>query len=194
MLKDPRPINLYAVYVQEVNHHLISGEDPIEWMLLTDLITTDFETALTRIKWYKYRWQIELFHKIIKSGYRVEYCRLSQAKRLVRYLTVISIIAFRILFMTFLRKHEKSVKADSVFTRDELAILLMWSNRINKKTSSSLSFFDAIRILAQKGGFFCRKSDGNPGFLTIWRGLKKLSEYVESYRMLVSLDKRCGYF
>ena len=46
-------------------------------MLLTNLVTINLEAALIRIKWYKYRWRIELFHKILKSGYRVENCRLS---------------------------------------------------------------------------------------------------------------------
>jgi hypothetical protein len=29
--------------------------------------------------------------------------------------------------------------------------------------------------------------DGTPRFITIWRGMKKLSEYVDSYKMIKEL-------
>ncbi|STX50759.1 transposase Tn5 [Legionella busanensis] len=183
VLNAPRPIKVYAIYVQEINPQ--KGENPIEWMLLTNLSTIDFETALVRIRWYKYRWLIELFHKILKSGYQVESCRLSEAERLIRYLTVMSIISFRILSITYLQKYQDSVKADVIFTPDELVILSLWSNRLGKNISSPLSLVTAVKILAQKGGFFNRKSDETPGFITIWRGLRKLAECIDSCHMII---------
>ncbi len=202
LLNGPRAIEVYAIYVQEMNPK--TGEDPIEWMLLTNLSTLDFETALIRIRWYKYRWLIELFHKILKSGYQVESCRLSEAERLVRYLTVMSIISFRILFITYIQKYKEPVKAETVFTPDELTILSLWSNRVDKNESSPLSLVEAVKILAQKGGFFNRKSDETPGFITIWRGLKKLSECIDACKMMTKAFinahvteenfLKCGYF
>ena len=34
------------------------------------------------------------------------------------------------------------------------------------------------REVAMLGGFLGRKSDGNPGWITIWRGWEKLNTYV----------------
>ncbi|MBS0351038.1 MAG: hypothetical protein JSR33_07625 [Proteobacteria bacterium] len=131
-----------------------------------------------------YLWDIELFHKILKSGYQVESCGLSAAERPIRYLTVMSIISFRILFITYLQKYKDSMKADVVFTPDELTILSLWSNKVDKNISSPLSLVEAVKILAQKGGFFNRKSDKTPDFITIWRELKKLSECIDSCKMM----------
>jgi hypothetical protein len=79
-------IHLYAVNVVEKNPP--DGEDALEWMLLTDLQITSFEEAKEKVEWYCLRWRIEVFHKILKSGLRVEKCRLQSADRLIRYLTI----------------------------------------------------------------------------------------------------------
>ncbi|MBK7842328.1 MAG: hypothetical protein IPJ71_01330 [Bdellovibrionales bacterium] len=47
------------------------------------------------------------------------------------------------------------------------------------KRSTQTAVAQAMRLVAKLGGFFARKSDGNSGFFTIWRGLKKLSEFME---------------
>jgi hypothetical protein len=71
-LKDPRPVKMYAVYVQESAKSITNNEPLVEWMLLTSLVTNDLETALTRIQWDKYRWRIEI--------YQSYYLRKSQMK------------------------------------------------------------------------------------------------------------------
>ena len=40
---------------------------------------------------------------------------------------------------------------------------------------------DMVRMVASTGGFLCRKSDGEPGPITIWRGLIELSILVQGY-------------
>jgi hypothetical protein len=154
ILDNPRAIKVYAIYVQESAKSLKTGEPPIEWMLLTNLITIDLEAALTRIKWYKYRWRIELFHKILKSGYRVESCRLSKAERLMRYLTVMSIVAFRILFLTYLQEENNQANASVAFTSTELIILLMFLNKSSNRNLKKLTICEAIYVIAKMGGFF----------------------------------------
>ena len=92
--EDLPDIGLNAVYVTEKDPP--QGEDALEWMLLTDLPVTDFDEAIEKVRWYCLRWRIEVFHKILKSGLKVEQCRLQTADGLIRYLTVMSIIAWRI--------------------------------------------------------------------------------------------------
>lgn len=82
------------------------GEDAVEWMLLTNLEVSDFEQAREKIYWYSLRWRIEMFFKVLKSGFRVEDCRLAHGERLCRYLTVMSVVAWRLFMMPFGRPNQ----------------------------------------------------------------------------------------
>ena len=57
----------------------LGDHEPIEWLLLTNTPVTTFSEAVQVVEWYRCRWQIEVFHKIIKSGCRVEYSLLQTA-------------------------------------------------------------------------------------------------------------------
>ena len=64
-----------------------------QWLAI---ISTD--TCLSNedsVRIYDKRWDIEMFFKVMKSGFHVEACRLGHADRLARYLTVMSIVAWR---------------------------------------------------------------------------------------------------
>jgi hypothetical protein len=52
------------------------------------------EQAVEKIRYYKMRWHIENYHKVLQSGCRVEACRLQTADRLIRYLTLMAIISW----------------------------------------------------------------------------------------------------
>lgn len=91
-------LSLNAVYV--IEKHPPFGEEPMNWILLTNININSFEEAVEKIQWYCLRWRIEVFHKILKSGLKVEECRLQTADRLIRFLTIMSIIAWRIFFIT----------------------------------------------------------------------------------------------
>ena len=69
------PLNVYAVYASEVD--CPDGEIPLAWMLLTTEIVEDVHRALTILRWYSYRWHIEEFHKILKSGCQSQRYRLA---------------------------------------------------------------------------------------------------------------------
>jgi hypothetical protein len=88
------PVRLDAIYVTEVDAP--NPGNQIEWMLLTNIALTSFEQALEKVNWYCCRWQIEVFHKILQHGCRVEQCRLQSAERLNRYITLMSVVAWRL--------------------------------------------------------------------------------------------------
>jgi len=87
-------LKLYAIHVAE--QKFPKEGEPIDWMLITNIPIKTFKEALEKIRWYCYRWRIEIFHKILKSGLKVEDCRLSTSERLSRYLALMSIVAWRI--------------------------------------------------------------------------------------------------
>ena len=52
-------IEMNAVYVLEPNPP--DGEEPVEWMLLTNLPVRSFDDAYEKVLWYSLRWRIEIF-------------------------------------------------------------------------------------------------------------------------------------
>lgn len=93
---------VYAVWFYERNPpENIPG---LEWMLLTNEPVTTHAEALQIAQWYRLRWQIENYHRILKSGCKVEDCRLETYERLRKYITLKSIIAFRLFWLTFINR------------------------------------------------------------------------------------------
>ena len=74
-----------------------AGSESISWVLLTNLPVKDFAAAAEKVQWYGKRWGIETWHKVLKSGCKVEDCMLEEAERLKRYLTLFSIIGVRLM-------------------------------------------------------------------------------------------------
>ena len=78
----PPDIRINAVLFREDSPP--EGVEPVEWLLLTNLPVSSFDEAREIARWYGLRWRIEMFFKVLKSGFRVEACRLSSADRLIR--------------------------------------------------------------------------------------------------------------
>ena len=55
-----------------------------------------FRNSGEKMKWYIQRWNVELFHKILKSGCAVESAQLRTRNKLIKYITIKSVIAWRI--------------------------------------------------------------------------------------------------
>ena len=69
--KSEAPVSCWAVYLKECGT-VPQDEKPVEWMLLTTVPTTSLEEACTRSDWYAVRWGIEVFHRTLKSGCKIE--------------------------------------------------------------------------------------------------------------------------
>ena len=95
--RDPLPV--YAVYATEID--CPEGETPIEWMLLTTEVVADIQAASTILRWYTYRWRVEEYHKIFKSGCQVEKYRLAAdgMKTLIGFLSVIAVELLRLTYL-----------------------------------------------------------------------------------------------
>jgi hypothetical protein len=63
-----------------------TGVEPIHWLLLTTLAIADAADVVQYLRWYSYRWLIERYHYVLKSGCRVEQLQLESAARLQRAL------------------------------------------------------------------------------------------------------------
>ena len=168
-----------AVYVIEPSPP--EGVEAIEWMLLTDLSIESSEEARRIVRWYSLRWRIEMFFKALKSGFKVLECRLGNARRLERYITVMSIIAWRMLMLTYLARERPSLPCDRVLDRSEWIPLYAKSNKGKAVPEMAPSINEAVAWIARLGGHLGRKGDGPPGMITIWRGWKRLADLSQGW-------------
>jgi hypothetical protein len=153
------------------------GEKPITWILLTNLSVTTGDQVLEKLQWYLCRWQIEIFFRILKSGCKVEKLQLECTERLRPALAMYMIIAWRVLYLTYLGRECPDLPCDLVFdTKEWQAIHLVSTQTRAPEQVPSLNTI--LRMIAGMGGFLARKSDGEPGPQTIWIGLQRTRDFV----------------
>lgn len=168
------PVIVYAVSVNEC--HPPDGMTPVDWLLLTNVPVTSVEDALERIEWYCQRWQVEVFHKILKSGCCIEQRRLGHFDRLAPCIALFTIIAWRIHWMTWLFRAQPNDPCTLIFADSEWHALHALATRSTKEPSAVPSVKQALLWIAQLGGFLNRKSDGLPGVTVIWRGWQRFQD------------------
>ena len=85
------------------------GVEALEWFLLTTLPVASLADAEQVLEWYRLRWRIEDWHRILKSGCKVEYLGHRTGQRIERAVTIKAVIAWRLAAMTLLRILAKGV-------------------------------------------------------------------------------------
>lgn len=177
--KMPRKLLLHAINIKEYDTN--SDNEPIDWTLLTSEPVSSIEEALEIVEWYKLRWIIECFFRILKSGCRLESCRLAEAKRLKKYTTLMAVIAYRILLMEKMVRETPEESAQAILTRTEWQALYCRVKKSRSLPDSPPTIKEVVFWIAQLGGFAARKRDGYPGHMVLWRGLQRLSDTVETW-------------
>lgn len=172
-LKQP-PIAMNVIEVVEVNAP--KGVTPIHWVLFTSLTVETFDDAWTVIGYYELRWLVEEYHKAIKTGCSTESRQLKTAGRLEAFVGLTSVVAIRLLKLKSLARTNPEVPAQRVVPRVWLQMLKHARKGLNRVHDLTVGQF--YREVAKLGGFLGRKSDGEPGWITIWRGWEKLNTYV----------------
>jgi hypothetical protein len=181
--KDPLPpVSLDAVLVQEVDPP--TKMTPLEWMLLSNVPVHSAEDAVEQVCWYRQRWPIEVFHKVLKSGCKVEDCRLGKGERLIPYLTLSSIIAWRMYWLTHINRHFPDAPCITILADHEWRALYATIHRTPTPPQEMPSVRQAVRWIAKLGGFLGRKGDGEPGPTVTWRGWQRLNDIAATWLLL----------
>jgi hypothetical protein len=189
-LKPPKdsgyqPIEVWMVYAKEINASR-STPKPLEWMLLTTVEVNDIEQACERLAWYAKRWGIEVFHRTLKSGCRIEDRRLETAESLEACLAIDMVIAWRIYHLTKLSREIPNSPCSTFFEEAEWKALCIYVNP-GKLPKKEPTLREATRMVGSLGGFLGRKGDKEPGTTVLWRGLQRLSDITATYRALLPL-------
>jgi len=164
------PVPVTVVRASEVNPP--PGEEPIEWLLLSDLPATTSAEAERVLDGYTHRWLIEVYFRVLKSGCGVEKLQLETAERMENALTVYQIVAWRVLLLTMLGRATPNVSCETVLTEPEwkAVYVVVLRKKVPKKVPS---LGVMVRLIAMLGGHLGRTNDPPPGPKAMWVGLQQ---------------------
>ena len=183
------PVTMTVVMTKEKDPP--ADEDPIEWVLLTTLAVTDFSSAMDVIDLYAARWEIEVFHRVLKTGCRIEELQLKEADRIRPCIALYMIVAWRLMYLTKLGRECPELPCDVLFEEDEWqAFWVVVRNGASDALAKKPSLGEFMNKVAEAGGYLGRKSDGPPGPEAVWLGLQKVRAYAVAWQIFV---KQKGY-
>lgn len=172
-------LDLWAVRVWEAVTP--AGEEPLEWILLTNCPVQTFQDALERINWYEQRWIIEEYHKGMKTGCNIESLQFEKIERLEPAIALISAVA-----TTLLRLRDAARAADAETRPASEVVDPLYVEVLAAHYGKRLGLRPVVKAfymhVARLGGHQNRKADGFPGWITLWRGWMKLQAMVDGYK------------
>lgn len=175
-------LTLWAVLAQEAEPP--PGSEPVCWMLLTTCPVDSFQAACEKLRWYSLRWNIEVFHRTLKSGCQIEQRQLGSADRLEACLAIDLVVAWRIFHLAKLGRETPHVPCTVYFEESEWKALVAYITQNPHPPHQPPSLYQAMRMVASLGGFLGRKGDGEPGTQTLWLGLQSLDTMAAMWRLL----------
>lgn len=181
-------VEVQVVHAQEQGAERLI--EPIDWWLITTLPVGSFEQAVEKIQWYAQRWNIEVFHRTLKSGCRIEDRRLEEASSLEACLAIDMVVAWRICHLVKLGREVPHADASVYFAEDEWKALVVYSTKNPEPPANAPTLREAIRLVAKLGGFRGRKSDGEPGAGALWIGLQRLDGITTGWRIMQRRDEQ----
>jgi uncharacterized membrane protein YgdD (TMEM256/DUF423 family) len=159
----------------------------VEWVLLSTLAIESQAEAFERLDWYGQRWTIEDYHKGLKTGCRLEQRQVRTAGRFTALLGFLSVVAVRLLQgRDQARRAPEAPVAEPALTQRVLA------GALGVALSSVATNRGFWRGVARLGGFLARKSDGEPGWQTLWRGWDKLQTMLAGIELAQKAAAKCG--
>lgn len=184
------PLDVWVVRVWEAKPP--AGEEPLEWILLTNVVVETIADAQTQIDWYERRWIVEEYHKGMKTGCGIELMQFAKIERLEPAIAVLSAVTTTLLQ---LRDAARAPDADTRLATEVVAAEYVevladhFSKRIKGQPTVRIFYMHVARL----GGHQNRKCDGFPGWITLWRGWQKLQSMADGYRAAQrKMKKSCG--
>jgi len=176
------PLRIWAVLAQEQGAP--EGIEPLEWLLVTTCEVATFDQAVEKLGWYAKRWGIEIFHRTVKSGCKIEERQLGAADRIEACLAIDLVVAWRIYHLTKLGRETPEVPCTVFFEDAEWKALTAFTTKNALPPAEPPSLMEAIMMVAALGGFLGRKCDGLPGPKSIWLGLQRLDDITETWKVM----------
>lgn len=183
---DSPPLWVQAVHVREPSEPPTGKR--LEWLLLTTCQVRTREDAEQVLNWYRLRWRIEDWHRMLKSGCKVEYLRHRRVEGLERAVAINGVIAWRLTTMTLLRRQTPESPAELLFTEIELMALKDFASERELPEPTNLG--QAVRTMARMGGYLDRKGDPAPGNQKLWDGQYDLRAAARAYERVLRMQTK----
>lgn len=183
------PLDLWLVEAKEENPP--EGNEAICWRVWTTVEIGSGEQAKEVIGWYSKRWNIEEFHRILKTGCKVEERQLESFEKLSLVLVIDLIVASYLLGLTKAARAQPEQPASEWLKTEQWQALYCYIHRTNNLTPEAPTLSQAVNWIARMGGFLNRKGDGSPGAEVLWRGLRRLDDITEAFRIFRN-QEICG--
>ena len=176
--------------------------EPIDWMLLTSEPVQSAVEVRRIIGWYRCRWLVEEWHRVLKEGCKLESSQLDDAVDIQRLAAIQSIVSVRMIQLRDLAgfgddREDQPSRQDESENPQVLQDTVPWTwirvvaalTKIEPTHLTSRQFWLGI---AKQGGFIGRKRDGRPGWKAIWRGWYEISIMVRGAELFDTGGQKCG--
>jgi Transposase DNA-binding/Transposase Tn5 dimerisation domain len=163
-------------------------KNALEWVLFTTVPVTDTASALERIEWYRLRWVVEEYHKALKTGCAMEQRQLQSAQGLRALLGFLAIVAVRLLQLRTIARTAPETPATQVVEPELLETVV----RLRGGSADRMTVDQFWRTVASLGGFLGRKTDGDPGWQTLWRGWQRVQDLCWGMHQIAVPGDKCG--
>lgn len=172
-------VTFHVVLVEEVGGPG-DGTD-VSWLLITTLPIDTTEDVLRIIDYYVARWVVEIYFRTLKTGCRVENIQLETTQRLKNCLAFYAIIAWRVLYLTYMNRTCPTLPCTAVFDDSEWKSVwrVVTKKKLPKKPPVLAEF---IRLLTQLGGYNNRATEAPPGPQPLWTGIRRMVDFAAAWK------------
>lgn len=176
------PLVVWAIRVWEPDPP--DGVEPLEWVLLSSVPTQTAEQAQERVEWYRARWMVEDYHQGLKTGCQIEQRHMHDYEGLRTLLGVLSPVAVRLMQLRAVARQTPERPARQVLPPEVVQVVA----HLAKLPAETMSTQQCWHTIARYGGYLGRKSDGPPGWKTLWRGWLYVQTLLEGVHLASQLS------
>jgi hypothetical protein len=172
------PLAAWVIHVKELEPP--AGQEPLDWILLTNKPTTTCVEAWERVDWYECRPIVEELHKSQKTGCGMELVQFTTRKALEVTIAMVSVVAVQLLRLRDFAHKDDNRPATAVIDEVYVETLGLWRW---KEARMDINAKEFLYALARLGGHLGRAGDRLPGWLVLWRGWTELQRLVEGVQL-----------